>query len=150
MAHAAAGNGVAISFPARTPVAGQSRAYMKRYGFPKSAHLLRSVDFRKVYTEGRRRNLDWLVVFTLATGRDASRVGFTIPRAFGPAVDRNRARRRLREAVRKNWADLGLGWDIVLHPRRPILEIEFPRMEQAVRKLFQSCARASGEREMQP
>ena len=118
---------------------------MKRYGFPKSAHLLRSADFRKVYADGRRRNLDWLVSFSVATRNQSSRVGFTVPAAFGPAVDRNRIKRRLREAVRKHWAELGPGWDIVLNPRRTALALEFPRIEETVRKLFRSCARASGD-----
>ena len=118
---------------------------MKRYGFPKSTHLLRSADFRKVYADGRRRNLDWLVSFSLTTGNRSSRVGFTVPAAFGPAVDRNRIKRRLREAVRKHWAELGPGWDIVLNPRRTALALEFPRIEETVRKLFRSCARVSGD-----
>jgi len=118
---------------------------MKRYGFPKSAHLLRSLDFRKVYEEGRRRNLGWLVAFSLATGNKASRVGFTLPAAFGPAVDRNRMKRRLREAVRKHWGQLGPGWDIVINPRRAGLAMDISRIEQTVCKLFQSCARAGGD-----
>jgi len=118
---------------------------MKRYGFAKSAHLLRPADFRKVYDQGRRRNLNWLVAFSLATGDQPSRIGFTVPAAFGPSVDRNRVKRRLREAVRKNWSELGTGWDIVLNPRRAALELEFPSMEEAIQKLFQSWATARAD-----
>ena len=114
---------------------------MKRYGFPKRARLLRSKDFRKVYAEGRRRSLDGMVAFSLATGNPFSRVGFTVPAAFGPAVDRNRIKRRLREAARKQWAELAPGWDIVLNPRRTSLALESPQIEATIRKLFQSCAR---------
>jgi ribonuclease P protein component len=123
---------------------------MKRFGFPKSAHLLRTADYRKVYAAGRRRSLDWLVAFSLHTGNAASRVGLTVPRTFGPAVERNRVKRRLREAVRKNRKDLGPGWDIVLNPRRAALTIEFTRMEETIRKLFQSCARTNAERGPDP
>ena len=123
---------------------------MKRFGFPKSAHLLRTADYRRVYADGRRRSLDWLVAFSLHTGNAVSRIGLTVPRAFGPAVDRNRVKRRLREAVRKNRKDLGPGWDIVLNPRRAALAIEFTRMEETIRKLFQSCARTHAERDPRP
>ncbi|MBI3934617.1 MAG: ribonuclease P protein component [Acidobacteria bacterium] len=123
---------------------------MKGCGFPKSAHLLRSADFRKVYAEGRRRNLDWLVAFSLATANQTSRIGFTVPAAFGPAVLRNRVKRRLREAVRKNWAELGPGWDLVMNPRRAALELDAARMEAAIRKLFQSCARARADEASKP
>jgi len=119
---------------------------MKRYGFPKSAHLLRSVDYRKVYAEGRRRNLDWVVAFSLSTGKPVSRLGLTVPASFGPAVERNRVKRRLREAARKHWPELGTGWDIVLQPRRSALLLEFARIEGAVQKLFQSCARWGQDR----
>jgi ribonuclease P protein component len=114
---------------------------MKRHGFPKSAHLLRPADFRKVYDEGRRRNLDWLVVFSLTTGDRPSRVGFTVPAAFGPAVDRNRVKRVLREAVRKSLAELGSGWDIVMNPRRKTLDLDTAAIERAIGELFQGFAR---------
>ena len=118
---------------------------MNRYGFPKRVRLLRPADFRRVYSEGRRRNLDWLVAFSLATGDRSSRIGFTVPAAFGPAVDRNRIKRQLREAVRKHWSELGPGWDIVLNPRRAALELEFPRIGETVCKLFRSCARVRSD-----
>jgi len=119
---------------------------MKRYGFPKSARLLRTADYRKVYSEGRRKNLEWLAAFTLATGKPGSRVGLTVPGSFGSAVERNRVKRRLREAVRKNWSELGPGWDIVLHPRPAALTLEFARIEETIRRFFQTCARAGEDR----
>jgi ribonuclease P protein component len=119
---------------------------MKRYGFQKRARLLRTTDYRKVYSDGRRRNLGWLVVFTLATGNSGSRVGLTVPGSFGGAVERNRVKRRLREAVRKNWSELGDGWDIILHPRPAARSLEFGEIEDTIRKFFQTCARSAGER----
>lgn len=118
---------------------------MKHYGFQKSVRLLRSADFRTVYANGRRRNFDWVVAFTLATGKPSSRIGFTVPAAFGPAVDRNRIKRRLREAARKNWALLGPGWDIVLNPRRSALTLSSARIDMTVQELFRSCTRGSGK-----
>ena len=115
---------------------------MERISFSKSARLLRTADYRKVYAEGKRRSVDSIVAFCRATGRDSSRVGFTLPKAFGPAVDRNRMKRRLREAVRKNWKELGPGWDIVLNPRRTALKMEFSLIEETLKKLFRSCSKA--------
>ena len=118
---------------------------MTRLGFTKQMRLLRTADYRKVYAEGKRRNLGWAIAFCRMNGRDSSRVGFTVPRAFGAAVARNRIKRRLREAVRKNWQDLAPGWDIVLNPRRVALDIEFEQIGVAIRSLFQSCKRNSRE-----
>ncbi|HWP84736.1 MAG TPA: ribonuclease P protein component [Terriglobia bacterium] len=120
---------------------------MKRFGFPKTARLLHAADFRKVYAEGRRRSLDSLVAFTLATGNRASRIGLTVPAAFGPAVQRNRIKRRLREAVRRHWGELGLGWDIVLNPRRAALQRSGASLEETIRRLFRSCAQERSREE---
>ena len=120
-----------------------SLATMKRYGFPKAARLVRTADYRKVYAKGRRRNLEWLVAFSFPNGTPQSRVGFTLPGSFGSAVERNRTKRRLRDAVRKHLAELGPGWDIVLQPRRAALSLAFAEIEATVQKLFQSCAGAA-------
>ena len=122
---------------------------MKRYGFSKSARLLRTADYRSVYSEGRRRNLDWLVAFTLATGKPGSRGGLAVPASFGNAVQRNRVKRRLREAVRRNWSELEPGWDIVLRPRPEALSLEFGKIEETLRRFFESCGRSASERQAQ-
>ena len=57
------------------------------------------------------------------------RVGFTVSRRVGTAVERNRVRRRLREIVRKAApAGMRLGYDYVLIGRRPALDQAFDRM----------------------
>jgi len=116
----------------------------RQHGLPKQARLLRTADYRKVYSEGRRRNLGVLVGFARATGEQPSRVGLAVPRALGGAVERNRLKRRLREAVRRHRAELGLGWDIVFHPRAEAKAAKFTDLEATVRNFFVACAEASG------
>jgi len=111
---------------------------------PKLARLVRTADYRKVYSEGRRRNLGLLVAIARSTGEQPSRIGLTVPRAFGGAVDRNRIKRRLREVVRRHGAGLAPGWDIVFHPRTEAKEAKFADLEAVVREYFQSCSRAAG------
>jgi len=58
------------------------------------------------------------------------RVGFTASRKVGNAVERNRARRRLREVVRLSSPDrLRPGYDYVLIARRAALDLPFERPE---------------------
>ena len=71
--------------------------------------LLRTADYRKVYAEGRRRNLGILAAISRATGEQPSRVGMAVSRAFGGAVERNRLKRRLREAVQQASGGPGAG-----------------------------------------
>jgi len=68
-----------------------------------------------------------------------ARIGFTVPKAIGKAVIRNRIRRRMREAVRLDYASIGQGWDIVIHPRRAVLDAPFDELRREVRKLIQRC-----------
>ena len=122
--------------PSSETPAGKRQSGERQYGLPKSARLLRTADYRKVYAEGRRRNLGILAAISRATGEQPSRVGMAVSRAFGGAVERNRLKRRLREAVRKHRADLGPGWDIVFHPRAEAKAAKFADLEAAVRTFF--------------
>jgi ribonuclease P protein component len=111
-------------------------------GFPKRARLLRRAEFRKVYDQGRRRSLDFLVAFSLENGQPLSRIGLTVPRAVGNAVERNRVKRRLRESIRKRLAELGPGWDIVLNVRQAAKAVDFAVLDETVAKYFNACARS--------
>ena len=67
-------------------------------------------------------------------------MGLTVPKAVGKAVERNRIKRRLREAFRMQRAEIDAKWDIVLNPRRPVLKTTFAEIEKAVRKVVETCA----------
>ncbi|HEY1239145.1 MAG TPA: ribonuclease P protein component [Bryobacteraceae bacterium] len=67
------------------------------------------------------------------------RIGFTVPRALGPAVVRNRIKRRLREAVRGSLDRLNSQWSIVINPRRKALDAPMAELRQEVERLFLRC-----------
>jgi len=113
--------------------------------FPKTAHLLRHADFQRVYKQGRRQFSGNMTVFYLRaadTGEAANRarVGFTVPRALGGSVDRNRIRRRMREAVRHNLAllsDVAAAVDIVFNPKRAAIDAPLETLSQEVARAFE-------------
>ena len=70
---------------------------------------------------------------------EGPKIGFTLPRAIGKAVVRNRIRRRLREAVRGRLDRLNPQWSIVINPRRKAFEAPFPELQREVEKLFLRC-----------
>lgn len=79
-------------------------------------------------------------------GESASRarVGFTVPRALGGSVDRNRIRRRMREAVRHNLAllaDVAAPVDIVFNPKRTAIEAPLETLSQEVARAFEVIRR---------
>jgi ribonuclease P protein component len=68
-----------------------------------------------------------------------SRFGFTVPKALGKAVVRNRLRRRLREAVRTQMASLSSNWAVVFNPRRNVLDAPFEELCREVGRIFARC-----------
>lgn len=72
------------------------------------------------------------------------RLGFTVTRKAGNAVERNRIRRRLREAFRLgSLPETTLGHDVVVIANREILGIDFESLKAA---LYQRLAKAAPER----
>jgi len=71
---------------------------------------------------------------------DGPHIGFTVPRALGKAVVRNRIRRRVREAVRQYLDRLNPQWSIVINPRRRAFDAPMPDLRREVEKLFLRCS----------
>lgn len=72
------------------------------------------------------------------------RVGLTTGKVLGKAHERNRIKRRMREALRQHLDLLPDGVDLILHPRRVVLTMEFTKLEaEVVRILTQARADAA-------
>jgi ribonuclease P protein component len=107
----------------------------------RSARLRKHADYQRVYRESRRYSSASMSYFYRVRGEGESagaqaRIGLTTGRVLGKAVERNRIRRRMREAVRLHGQDLPGRVDVVLHPRRTVLEMEFTRLESEVARVF--------------
>lgn len=71
-----------------------------------------------------------------ADGKTGLRVGFTVGRALGGAVQRNRMKRRLREAVRLTRPWPGASADVVINPKKVVLTADFSSLLNEVRQAF--------------
>lgn len=109
--------------------------------FPRAARLLKRSDFERVYKQGRRHFSSHMTVFYLPQAEGGARVGFTVGRLLGGAVQRNRIRRRLREAVRLRRSTLKGTVDVVINPKKSVLTVEFPVVVEEVSRAFAVIAK---------
>jgi ribonuclease P protein component len=103
--------------------------------FAKAHRLLKHADFERVYKQGNRHFAGHMTVFYLRRDQGSGlRVGFTVSKALGGAVQRNRMRRRLREAVRLHGLSAEVTADVVINPKRSLLTADFSDLQNQVAK----------------
>jgi ribonuclease P protein component len=111
---------------------------IKRASFPRSSRLLRHADFDRVYKQGKRHFATHFTVFYLARATPGGpRIGFTVGRALGGAVERNRMKRRLREAVRMRSPGNDACVDVVINPKKSLLKADFSELVEQTRRAFE-------------
>lgn len=83
----------------------------------------------------------YFAAFCLRSAEDQvpARFGFTVPRAIGKAIVRNRLKRRMREAVRHHLVAAPPRCSIVFNPRRNVLEAPFADLCQEIGRILARC-----------
>src|SRR3989441_4414264 len=106
--------------------------------FPRWARLVRRGEFDAVYRAGKRRSSSHFTVFFRANELPQSRFGFSIRKALGGAVVRNRIRSRLREIVRCHRLEMPAGWDMVIHPKNSVVHAKFAALTADLLRVLKS------------
>lgn len=111
------------------------------------ARLRKHADYQAAYAAGRKRqspSMSWFLAPQPETENAGPRVGLTVGKVIGKAHDRNRIKRRMREALRRHVDLLPAHCDLILHPRRTVLDVEFTKLEtEIVRILTQASSEAA-------
>jgi ribonuclease P protein component len=120
-------------------------------GRPKRGRLSRSAEFERVYRQGRSVGNRFLVLYAFpragaSAGTDGPRLGLSVSRKVGGAVERNRVKRLLREAFAAEGERVPADHDVVLVARPEARELaEREGLEGVRRALGELVGRALAE-----
>ena len=111
------------------------------------ARLRKHADYGRAYAASRKRqsaSMSWFLAPQSPAVAAGPRVGLTVGKVLGKAHERNRIKRRMREVLRRHVDALPRGFDLIFHPRRGVLTMEFAKLEaEIVRILAQAKAEAA-------
>ncbi len=109
------------------------------------ARLRKHSDFQTAYSLAAKHQSASMTWFLAAQTSDeiaetaGARVGLTVGRVLGKASQRNRIKRRMREAIRRHVDLLPLGFDLIFHPRRDVLTMDFAQLEAEIVRILQQA-----------
>jgi ribonuclease P protein component len=103
-------------------------------GFGPAEHVRKRADFELIYKTGFKRSGRLMTMFTRERETGPARLGIAATRKMGAAVERNRAKRLVRELFRHNKPVVAV--DVVVVPRREILAAPYERIEVEFRSLL--------------
>ncbi len=112
-----------------------------------SSRLRKHADYLRAYAAGRKRQsaaMSWFLAPQTQETESASlpsapRVGLTVGKVIGKAHERNRIKRRMREALRRHVDLLPAGFDLIFHPRRTVLTLEFAQLEREIVRILEQA-----------
>ena len=113
--------------------------------------LRRHADYQRAYAASRKRqsaSMSWFLAPQpigeptsprVPAPPTAPRVGLTAGKVLGKAHERNRIKRRMRDILRRHVVLLPPHCDLILHPRRSVLTVEFAKLEAEVVRILQQA-----------
>ncbi len=120
--------------------------------------LRKHAEYQRVYQASRKQFAKQMTYFFMQRpefGPDGKplrnadlaspRVGLTVGKVMGKAVDRNRIKRRMREAVRANLSVLQAPVDVILHPRRSVIDLDYAALVREVAQVFRAIQKAAAK-----
>jgi ribonuclease P protein component len=107
--------------------------------FRQNERIRRRADFQHVYQHGLRIRSRYATLFVLANSLEVGRLGIAATKKLGGAVDRNRAKRLIREVFRRN--KIASGFDVIVVPKRELLDASLTVLEADYRRSLERSVR---------
>ena len=104
------------------------------HAFLAGEHVRKRAEFELIYKTGFKRSGRLMTMFTREREAGPARLGIAATRKMGAAVERNRAKRLVRELFRHNKPAAAV--DVVVVPRREMLDAAYDRIEAEFRSLL--------------
>jgi ribonuclease P protein component len=109
--------------------------------FRPAEHVRKRAEFELIYQTGFKRSGRLMTLFTRERDGGVARLGIAATRKMGGAVERNRAKRVVRELFRHHKPAGAI--DVVVIPRREILKAPYERVEAEFRSLLMRSKRVN-------
>jgi ribonuclease P protein component len=97
--------------------------------------LKNSREYHRVVRSGSREILETITTYRLPNQTEATRIGISVTKRTGNSVKRNKIKRRIREAIRKNASFLPKGEDIVIAARSGSARADFSLIEGDIKRI---------------
>ena len=102
--------------------------------------ISRGKEYNCIYNKGRRMAGKYMIVFSKENQLSHNRFGIVTSKKIGNAVIRNRAKRQIREVIRKNLNNLRPGFDVVVVARFNIKDTSFELIEKEFLRLMRKAS----------
>lgn len=104
---------------------------------PKKHRLTQDKDFKRIFKKGKFFIVKFINLRIIENSLDVSRFGFIISKKnFKKSVDRNKIKRRLRDAIHSRLEKIKPGFDIVIMIRKEIGEKSFKEIDEVMEEIL--------------
>ena len=108
--------------------------------FSRDERVRRHAEYQTIYARGFKLHSRYSTVFILRNEHGVGRLGIAATKKLGGAVQRNRAKRLIREVFRRN--KIAKGFDVVVIPKRDLLDASLSTLETDYRILLERRLRS--------
>ena len=111
---------------------------------PKHLRLRERRDFKRVYARGQTVALPSLVLYWRKSGGPGARIGFSVSKKLGGAVERNRLKRRCRAIARELLPHCPRGCDLIFVARPAAATANYRRLKRDMEQALILAAQKKG------